>query len=605
MTGRRWVLAAAALLVALVLGAAGVVRATVGLSPKEDLTVAERDAILAALQDGGIASSLTRPLPDQGPLVAVAWSDGRELARIEGRGQTLAEATRALASGAPDVSGRWQVILVGDRAPLVTRPALLSAFSLVPGLDGIGARFKGREVFVLADELVRSGLLASGNVIPMAGVPMGFDWPGAEALLAKRASLPAGQWALADKEFFRFRQHSFVQTADGTSTLPLLRGRTSGPDVTAENMMHAAKQGGRYLLDHLASNNRFIYEVNLATGSATNPHDPRAPYNLPRHAGVTWYLAQLYAAWPDPRLRAGLDRAVALLAELADEGRCNLESKRGPPMTCVLDRGHDTARLGSTALAAVALAEHRLATDDASHEALHRALLEFIVDMQLPEGRFTGFFVPTTGERNTKSRPAYYDGEAALALILGHRVFGDKAYLAAAERALDHLVDVYGFMGHFAMGADHWTCIAAEYAWPDLKHERYLDFCLAHMLFQRRQQVQPGDHPAWQGLAGAYAITPVYPPPNTPVASRTEAAVSTALLAQHHGRPAPDVRRQTLLSVKRLLDAQIRPEDTFWIRAANTLGAMPGGTATPVVRIDMIQHACTAILRARRLLASK
>ena len=61
-------------------------------------------------------------------------------------------------------------------------------------------------------------------------------------------------------------------------------------------------------------------------------------------------------------------------------------------------------------------------------------------------------------------------------------------------------------------------------------------------------------------------------------------------------------RRQVLLSAKYLLRQQVRADNDFNTPARAVLGAMPNSTIERSVRIDMVQHTCSAMLRAIPLL---
>jgi hypothetical protein len=73
---------------------------------------------------------------------------------------------------------------------------------------------------------------------------------------------------------------------------------------------------------------------------------------------------------------------------------------------------------------------------------------------------------------------------------------GDARYRDAAERALDHLVGWYDFfVGGFFYGEEHWTCIAAEAAYPAIQKDAYRRFCNGYGAFLGMQQIAPGEFP--------------------------------------------------------------------------------------------------------------
>ena len=97
--------------------------------------------------------------------------------------------------------------------------------------------------------------------------------------------------------------------------------------------------------------------------------------------------------------------------------------------------------------------------------------------------------------------------------------------------------------------------------------------------------------------AGAYNVTPFVAPFNTPAGSRTEAMISAYLLDRDHGQANPALRAQIRDTLGYLLGQQVRPETDF-----ASIGVVDGGMpASPIdrsVRIDYVQHVCSAMIRA-------
>src|SRR5205085_9549253 len=103
---------------------------------------------------------------------------------------------------------------------------------------------------------------------------------------------------------------------------------------------------------------RYVYEHELSTGQQTDPVRSNN-YSMPRHAGTTYFLAELYRITKEPWLREPIERAFHHLAELLEAGHCASRLPDGTEIDCVLDRNEGIAQLGSTALAVVALAEYQ------------------------------------------------------------------------------------------------------------------------------------------------------------------------------------------------------------------------------------------------------
>ena len=608
---------------ALLLAGATWVRGRYRIDHPDRLGQPARVAAMAALRAGLERKPIARPSADGldaeldqgGPAIVTVWKTGAVVVRVEGRGDTAAAAIEAAAralAASPKVeamtsgdhdAARIQVDLVRGRGPLLRAVAALAPFALHPGLEGLGAVTAGGEEHLLtADELVRRRLLVSKK--PIGALPdlkIGLDLGRTDRLFAATSKIDRKAWAVLDRSYFRFRADTFVEGPD-RAPVPLDRGVPPGPELTAASLRQAALDGGRYLVRHLAENGRYVYETNLATGKSSDPKKPR-PYSLPRHAGVTYFLAELYRHTGEKWLLEPIERAFGHFAELVEQGGCTGTTPEGKPFACVAQEEDKQGRLGSTALAVVALAEYRRATRSDRFDALTRRLAEWLLFMQNPDGTFCHLYDIKGGERDTKTQLLYFSGEAALALARMHAVYGDARYLEGARRGIDRLIDWYDFFaGGFFYGEEHWTCIAAEAAFPALRDARHLDFCDGYGDFLRRQQVMEDDFSDLADMAGTYGVTPFILPNNTPVGSRTEAMISTYLLGKHHGQPSEPLRQQILRSMRFALRQQIRPEGSFWLSPkAEGLGAISASTIDPSVRIDYVQHVCSALLRSVEL----
>jgi hypothetical protein len=591
------------------------------IEPPDRLTATERASVFATLRPALFAEAAV-PCPITrvpGPVVVTLWLDGRGIIRVEGEGAHLGAAVEAAAKTLavhrslrtlkaellPRV--RLQVDVIVGRAPLgdghwlgaFTIPGIGDALAVNPGVEGIGAASGGKLALMLPHELASLRLLSTtrmSDAIP--DFAMGVDLKRIATLVGGRAGLGK---AIPRDELFRFRTDTFVEqpeSARDKPSIPLYRGiPVEVPRLSAATLREAALEGGRYLISHLAPTGRYIYEHDLNTGAKTDPSRPGA-YSMPRHAGTTYFLAELYRITKEAWLREPIERAFAHLAELLASGRCANTLPDGREYDCVIDKQEPVAHLGSTALTLVALAEYQRATGDTRYLPLATKFATFLLYMQRPDGSFRHVYDPKTKQYDDKTELLYYSGEAALALARMHVVTGDPKYADAAGRALEWLVDWYDFfMGGFIYGEEHWTCIAAEAAWPAVKQPKYREFCDGYGAFLRMQQPQVGDHPDEDDLAGAYNFTPFVAPYNTPAGSRTEAMISAYLLGTHHGQGDPEIRDQIALALQYTLGQQIRPESAFNV-VGEGLGGMPGTPIDRTVRIDYVQHVCSAMIRA-------
>lgn len=570
------------------------VGARYGLHPLPPVSAAAREGSVALLRAAlrgepageGASGVLAGVSTGRGPLFVTLWYRGQAVARVEGRGADLEAATRDAAAqlaARDDLGlrarrgGRLRVDRVAATGPVLSEWGPVLALSVAPGLDGL--RRCGAEGCrtLLPDDLLREQRFGSAPLVPgIEELRLGLD---AAAVLP---SLEAGGGRLE-----RLRTEGWVEAGD--RVLPVRRGNTPETGTGPEAWRAAALAGGDYILRQIGPDGRFHYIYD----PLTNRHLP-GNYSIPRHAGTIYSLSLLYGATGEERYRRGAEKAIGWLVGQVPDG-CG-----GAEGGCI--RSGQAARLGPSALAAVGLLEYQRATGDESHAGEARRLMDFLLFMQREDGELDQVYDLEAGRVDPTARHMFESEEAALAFVLAHEVLGEARYLEAARRALDYLTGPkYGdFLGHFAYGADHWTCIAAEEAWPRLRSVQYLDFCLGYAEFMRRIQFRPGGG-ANDDFRGHYGFSALVVPPAPAGAGFTEAGVSAYLLSRHHGRPDEALRRQNARNLDALCRDQIRADNSWLMPApSRAFGGIRRSLVEQDVRIDFPQHAASALLRGAR-----
>ena len=266
-------------------------------------------------------------------------------------------------------------------------------------------------------------------------------------------------------------------------------------------------------------------------------------------------------------------------------------------------------------MALLAVGEYERATGDRERMPWARRLAAFLLYMQKDSGDFCHLFDLLADKRDENVKLLYFSGEAAFALAKLSALVGphDPDYtrwVGALDRALDYLTDKqYAHLaGQFYFGEDHWTCMAADAAWdalPPAHREKYARFCDDFVAFLRRTQFDARDRvtDAQPDFIGAYGFSPFLPPHATPVGSRSETTISAYDMMQRRGRAGGDdgraTKEQIRLGMQFLLDHQIRDDSAYLM--ANPDAARGGFLMSDVkryVRVDFVQHSCSAMLRA-------
>ncbi len=479
----------------------------------------------------------------------------------------LAAADRLAKAAGAGTAGTIRVDVPTARKPFLG-VSWIDAVAWAPLSDGLGTTFADRTDYVAPWDLLAMGAYERHWVGP--DLRPG-QWHG---LGKTRAALRARAGGVG--EMFRLRVASVVEGAHG------------GDDrITRENLRRAGRDGAAFLVGQLRADGRYRYSYDPLTDG-----DAEKDYNVPRHNGTTYFLAQAARYLEDPAFARAAQRGIDHLRRVF---------VRRDRFTGTFAAG-DSRRVntGSAALGAVAIAEYRHVTGDRRYDSALRGLSDWLVEMQRPGGDFAHRYDLDTGERE-EGWMLYFTGEAALALLKAHEELGDRRYLDAARKALDWLTSTgWSFFGaEYLPGEEHWTCIAANESYPRIKRRRYLDFCRHWASHRRARQLGPTVF----GGDGGYGIAPMVVPNTTPTGSTTEATVSTALLARKWGEPDREIEDQTKRAARLLLRRQLRGDILHLFPDPDEAsGGFPSSGVTLDVRIDFVQHAASALLRMTELL---
>jgi hypothetical protein len=537
---------------------------------------------------------------------------------------------------------RFKVDIALGRAPIITKPEVIFAISLVPGVDGLGVRVGKKTAYLEPDELLRRGLVTGYQPFKfVAEFKAGLHIGDANELLGRQLDMwEDGRFKKARRSYFRFRTDGFVEApareGKRAEPLPVYRGNTPPPPFDRQAVIQSCVEGGRYALRQLMPSEgtvsmRFAMKRGERIRLLTHPLMPgwveraqnrrlalgqfkyiyypitdnyeAAGYSLPRHAGTTYALALLYGKLKGRpgvsdaqvnEFKEGAQTAIKYLANMVEQGSCKNQEH---DFVCVsAGRGTD---LGSSALPLVAIMEYERQTGDAKYRDLGRRLANFLIFMQKRDGEFCHQYDVETRRRDCKEKMLYYSGEAAFALAIAYKFIKDTRYRDAVRRSLDYLTgeNYWPLPMKFLFGEDHWTCIAAEEAWPHVKKAAYAQFCYEFARFQRRHQFASDD--GFADYEGGYGITPFFPPHLTPAGSRTEAMVSAYDLSRHRGEPKGVIAAQIVRAFKYILRHQVRLENSYlYARPEETIGAIIKSPIKHEIRIDYVQHTVAAMVRA-------
>jgi hypothetical protein len=514
-------------------------------------------------------TSLHEPAPRE--VVANVWREGELVERavyLEGQRRD-ARIDRALAAG-----GTLVLETVEGESPILAWPDVALGISFVPGRDGVKATLGGRTVYVTPDELLSRQLYDHGIRIPSIGISLGLDTDALATMLADKLAT-SRDTVLEQASLRRIR----VSRSTGTE-----RPRITAQNLRREDVREAVIAGARYLARGVSPEGRYRYTVKAPT------NEDLGGYDWPRHAGATYFVAQVAAMTNDPTLADAARRAATLMTA-SGLSTCGT-------LPCVGEE--DWVGLGSTALAVVALAEIVEKKIDTGFAFPLVGLTRFLRSQQRADGEFMHYYDRSSG-RPVDTQGLYYSGEAALALAKAYGITKDPADLDAAVRALRYLVGpAWSFFGdRYYYGEEHWTCQVLGVLWPHAPDRKALDFCLRWQAFGRAIQQREGD--SFFDADGSIGVGPVVTPRLTPVASRCEAAVATLDVARQAGVAAEEIavlEEQLRRALALLLRQQLRPGPRHLFKSPEAVeGAMTGSEVDWELRIDYTQHTGSALVR--------
>ena len=570
----------------------------VGPMPSEAASAWALDALEAAR----LGAPMPEPPEDarsfeaEGPIFVIAWARGLALARHVGEGplaEVIEAAARELAETAEVTRDRgWSlprgtaeavsftVTVYRGEGPIWLGVPYVENLGVVARHEGLRVSYEGRDAWLTPEEMLGQGIYDDGHPTPLPDLSFGVHTERLVDRLARELGAELGD-VLDRGSVTRFRASSLTP-----SDWPKDR------EVTATSLRDAARAGAQFLLRHQAPDGRFTYVYSGRTGRSK----PEA-YNMPRHAGSAYFLAQIGRIASMPEAREGARRALEWVRR-QHMARCG-----GPDRWCVAMYGQ--VDMGSSALTALAAAEYLAGGDDPQIRELLEGLCAFMRSMQREDGELMHEY-DQRADRPVDVQYLYYSGEAAFALLRAHAVAGDERNLEVAEKLMGHLTGAgWNFLGsRYYYGEEHWTCIAANEASDRMELPDALDFCERWAAFNREVQLADGETP-WE-TRGAYSVGPLVVPRLTPVASRTEAFISTYEMAVRAGHDTAELRAQVDAGLAMLLRWSWSPGPTHLLAdPEGAHGGIPGSPVELEVRNDYVQHACSAMIRWAEILEAE
>lgn len=541
--------------------------------------VQQRPSSSGAVEAAGFISPYGRhrctSVEDQGIWVLASYvRGGRTLHTCHG-GSSLASAFDVLQAKLQRVPVQppVKVDVVVHRSGL-DGPKLTAPFRLRPGIDGVCAAGACLAPWQLMAE---DAYAAYRPVDVIQDLRVGVD----PQVIRQRLGLPATRrdpW----KELERATVESFLIDASGRAV------RVNGllvPSAAPPSVDVAIERAEGFLTRNQRSNGRFHYLVDPFKGPVATPR-----FSIARQAGTALALCEYGSHEAEATVKRALGHLALFRRALGDRVFLGSTQER-------------TARLGPTALALSAFLQCRKRHRMTEFDELIRGMAAFLGDLFDPEtGRFHPAMRVPEGEPLPGPHRLYADGQAVLSTVLlveqaeslGLSV---EALRDRARGAMDYTAYDYwpsGMRSFFFM-EENWHCLAAKAALPFLRHDGYERFCLDLVRWRTRLVLAPSQV-AIRDWAGAYHFGHLSVPYITPTAGFAEAASAAVLVARARREPFQDIAEPLRLAMAFLRRHQWTLPACFMCPSPEAMvGAFSETLASPVVRVDFVQHAMAGL----------
>ena len=217
--------------------------------------------------------------------------------------------------------------------------------------------------------------------------------------------------------------------------------------------------------------------------------------------------------------------------------------------------------------------------------------------MQKPDGLFYHFWSQKDGI-DRSSMLLYASQQGVLGLAMWGRVTGDDRLATAAIKGMDNLAGPYWdfFLGKWFFGPEHWTCLAARELYPVAPKREYAAVCREIGRHFVRATLGPADTPFAEQVGGL-GLAHILPPHEGGTATSAEAMAAAVSLGSAAGMDVAEVRDRLTQTYRFLARCQATIHDAFWMRRPATgVGGFFERQATPIVRIDNVQHAISSMV---------
>ncbi|MDB9314679.1 hypothetical protein PN462_16320 [Spirulina sp. CS-785/01] len=552
------------------------VRTTLLLQMEEQATIANN--ILLSLTNPAVSLDLPPNLENdtQPRLLCLSLSDGETPATLVwGSGQGIKAAIQNVLDQAKNVFSplppSWFKLDIVQQVTVVQRRNAKRPFPQDRSLFGLAFE-RGSNLAFLPEELVANKLINQEQYL----LPKQIK----KYLKSRTALLEAYQRVEAAERLTLYRFNCTSIFCDGQELFSLYRGHRvfDANKLSLQLLLKSAQAAGDYLQRGLEADGRFLYCYRPETETR------QESYNILRHTGAISALLDLYAVTGEEGYLSTSLEAIGYLLQF-------IQPCPDPGVgTCVVE--NNQIKLGSNALAAIALAKYTELSQDKAYLPLVVELGKRLCSVQQKSGAFTHHQQLYSDGTVSGFVSALYPAEAIFALLRIHRLYPQGDWLTVAEKGLRYLLQeqLNGKKG--SISQDHWLLCSLRELYRHSPKAEYLDFALKMVDAIAQNQTLNPPHIDWLGSFHS-------PPRSTATATRMEALCAAYELAQlaQNTEAVPKILQSLRLGIAFQLQTQVHPEQALYFNDPQLiLGAFHRSLDNFEIRIDYVQHNIFSIL---------
>ena len=388
---------------------------------------------------------------------------------------------------------------------------------------------------------------------------------------------------VAKMKLMRFRSTHWYEPRGGAAIVSLHRGLTivEQEDVTPRGLDDAIARLAEYLAYRQKPSGLFAYSY-LPAEDRYHPGD-----NMVRQAGAV-AAAAMHAKWSGKSASQG---AADLAIRYHLKGKTDIPGVQDASFIATADGQN---KLGVTALLAIALAEH---PHPEKYADVRSRLINGMRWLQRPSGMFVTSFPPAP----RLDAQNYFPGEALLAMAMHYRHHPSADILEAFDTAM-------GFYRQYFRDTRTpafvpWQVQAYALMASFAKRQDYVQYVFELTDWLAEKQLTPSncDWPEMWGGIAAYQTGRA----GVATAAYLEGFADALALARETGDQGRAQRYEQVVrgAARFVMQLQVKPEEAYFVRSPqDAVGGVRTTPALNLLRIDHVQHALVALIKARKVL---